>query len=164
MIKLTAVAAVGANFELGKGNDLLWHLPEDFKFFKKVTMGAPIVMGRKTFESIGKPLPGRKNIVLTRDDSWKHEGVEVYPSIDSFIDAMDKSVEHFIIGGAEIYKQFLPVLSTLYLTHVNASFSDADAFFPEIKKENWSVETLLTKAKDEKHDFSFEVKKYSRTN
>lgn len=164
MIKLTAVAAVGANFELGKGNDLLWHLPEDFKFFKKVTMGAPIVMGRKTFESIGKPLPGRKNIVLTRDDSWKYEGVEVYPSIDSFIDAMDKSVEHFFIGGAEIYKQFLPVLSALYLTHVDASFSDADAFFPEIKKENWSVETLLTKAKDEKHDFSFEVKKYSRTN
>lgn len=163
MIKLSAVAAVGANFELGKGNDLLWHLPEDFKFFKKVTMGAPIVMGRKTFESIGKPLPGRKNIVLTRDQSWQHEGVEVYASIEAFLDKADNSVEYYIIGGAEIYKQFLPLLSTLYLTHVDASFADADAFFPEIEKKNWVDETLLNKDKDEKHKFSFVVKKYSRT-
>ena len=114
MIRLSIIVAAAKNLAIGKDNQLLWHLPEDLKYFKRVTMGKPIVMGRKTFESIGRPLPGRLNIVITRQSDWQHEGVKVVHSIEealilaesqSFIDGSD---EVMVIGGAEIYKAALP--------------------------------------------------------
>tara|TARA_R110001592_G_scaffold325782_4_gene606259 strand:- start:167018 stop:167509 length:492 start_codon:yes stop_codon:yes gene_type:complete len=162
MIKFSAIAAVGQNMELGAGNDLLWHLPDDFKFFKATTMGAPIIMGRKTFESIGKPLPGRKNIVLTRDTNWSAEGVECFASIEEMATSLNSDLEHFVIGGAQIYKQFLPLVSTVYLTHVKAKFESADAFFPEIESAKWATALISDHAQDEKHKFAFSIMKYTR--
>jgi dihydrofolate reductase len=162
MIKFSAIAAVGQNMELGAGNDLLWHLPDDFKFFKATTMGAPIIMGRKTFESIGKPLPGRKNIVLTRDTNWSAEGVECFSSIEEMARTLDTSQEHFVIGGAQIYKQFMPIVSSLYLTHVDAEFDTADAFFPKVENAVWASELISEHIQDEKHKFPFRIVKYTR--
>src|SRR6185436_89307 len=102
---ISLVAAIGKNNELGKGNDLLWKLPADMQHFIKTTTGHPVLMGRKTFESIGKPLPKRRNIVITRDKTYKHEGVEVVHSIEEALGLLDKKEEIMIIGGAEIYKQ-----------------------------------------------------------
>lgn len=125
------------NHAIGKDNKLLWHLPEDLKYFKRITMGKPIVMGRKTFESIGRPLPGRLNIVITRQEDWHHDGVRVAQSIEqalqiaeaqAFIDGID---EVMVIGGEQIYRAALPVAQTLYLTRVDADI-EGDAFFPEI--------------------------------
>lgn len=162
MIKLAAIAAVSDNWALGRNNELLWHLPEDFKFFKQSTLNATIIMGRKTFESIGKALPKRRNIVLTRDQSWSAENVECYNSIESLAMELNNTHTHFVIGGGEIYKQFLPHVSEAYLTHVHAKFDNADAFFPVLDENNWQIEELFTHPKDERHAFSFTVKRYLR--
>jgi dihydrofolate reductase len=162
MVKFSAIAAVGKKMELGAGNDLLWHLPNDFKFFKATTMGAPIIMGRKTFESIGRPLPGRRNIVLTRDATWRADGVEVYASIETMAEKLDASKEHFVIGGAQIYEQFLPLLDTVYLTEVDAEFGNADAFFPVLEGKSWNTKNILEHSKDEKHQYNFQIREYTR--
>lgn len=142
MITLSIIVAMANNHAIGKDNQLLWHLPEDLKYFKRITMGKPIVMGRKTFESIGRPLPGRLNIVITRQKDWQHEGVKVVHTIDdalqvaeakSLIDGVD---EMMVIGGAEIYKTALPNADRLYLTRVDAEI-DGDAFFPEVDEATW---------------------------
>lgn len=142
MITLSIIVAMANNRAIGKDNQLLWHLPEDLQYFKRTTMGKPIVMGRKTFESIGRPLPGRLNIVITRQKEWQHDGVKVVHTIDealklaeaqSIIDGMD---EVMVIGGAEIYKTALPVADKLYVTRVDADI-DGDAFFPEINNKIW---------------------------
>ena len=136
-ITLSIIVAMANNHAIGKNNQLLWHLPEDLQYFKRITMGKPIVMGRKTFESIGRPLPGRLNIVITRQTDWQHNGVKVVHTIDdalalaeaqSVIDGID---EVMVIGGAEIYRTALPDADRLYLTRVDADI-DGDAFFPEI--------------------------------
>lgn len=130
------IAAIGRNRELGRGNDLVWKIPEDLKRFKEKTRGHPIIMGRKTFESIGKPLPGRTNIVITRDTKWTREGVLTAESLDealgmaAFADGGD---ETFIIGGAQIYTLGLAVADRLYLTLVDDA-KDADTYFPEYEK------------------------------
>lgn len=162
MIQFCAIAAVGNNFELGAGNDLLWHLPNDFKFFKATTMGAPIIMGRKTFESIGKALTGRRNIVLTRDKNWNAQGVECFNSIESLATDLNPADVHFIIGGAEIYKQFLPLVSTVYLTHVDVNFDTADAFFPSFDVSKFRKTVLSEHQKDEKHKYPFSIVQYDR--
>jgi dihydrofolate reductase len=142
MITLSIIVAMANNSAIGKDNQLLWHLPEDLQYFKRTTMGKPIVMGRKTFESIGRPLPGRLNIVITRQTDWQHEGVKVVHTIEdalrlaeaqSIIDGMD---EVMVIGGAEIYKTALPVADKLYITRVDAEI-DGDAFFPEVDDSVW---------------------------
>ena len=134
------VAAVGVNRVLGKDNQLLWHIPDDLKRFKALTLGHPVIMGRKTFESIvsvlGKPLPGRTNIVITRDADWKFEGVVVCHSLE---EALAKAAELdqeeiFIGGGAQIYEQALPHVDRLYLTLIDDE-KDGDTFFPEYEKE-----------------------------
>lgn len=162
MIQFSAIAAVGRKFELGAGNDLLWHLPDDFKFFKATTMGAPIIMGRKTFESIGKPLPGRRNIVLTRDENWSANGVDCYHSIESLAVDLNADDEHFVIGGAQIYQLFLPLLNTIYLTHVEAEFENADAFFPVFDADQFNMSLVSEHSIDSKHLHSFSIKKYQR--
>ncbi len=142
MITLSIIVAMSNNRAIGKDNQLLWHLPEDLRYFKQITMGKPIVMGRKTFESIGRPLPGRLNIVITRQNDWSHDGVRVVHSIDealrlaeaqSMIDGIN---EIMVIGGAEIYKTALPKTDKLYLTRVDADI-EGDAFFPEIDELQW---------------------------
>ncbi len=142
MTTLSIIVAMANNRAIGKDNQLLWYLPEDLKYFKRITMGKPMIMGRKTFESIGRPLPGRLNIVVTRQKDWQHEGVRVVNSIDdamrladaqAMIDGID---EVMMIGGAQLYEAALPVADKMYLTRVDADI-DGDAFFPVIDPAKW---------------------------
>ncbi len=135
----TAIAAMSLNRVIGAGNKIPWHLPEDFKFFKQMTMGHVLVMGRKTFESIGRPLPGRETIVLSRS-GWSHPGVRTVTSLDEVAPlAAERQV--FICGGAEIYRQALPLCAELLLTLVKRE-AEGDAFFPEFEAQFELVEEL----------------------
>ena len=133
-MKLTAIVAMTPERVIGKDGALPWHLPDDLKFFKKQTMGHPIVMGRKTFDSIGKPLPNRQNFVLTHDPAWHHDGVESihHPKELNEYELIDQQV--FVIGGAEIYRFFLPILTDIIITHIPDSY-EGDTFFPEFEEE-----------------------------
>src|SRR3989338_5065775 len=136
---ISLIAAIGKNNELGKANALLWHLPADMKHFIEITTLHPVVMGRKTFESIGRPLPNRRNIVITRDVKYKKEEVEIVHSLSEALDLFpDQNEEIFIIGGAEIYRQTMPIADRLYITHIDAEDSEADSFFPEIIPVVWN--------------------------
>jgi len=156
---LSIAVAVGENFAIGKNNQLLWHMPADLKFFKQTTSGHTVVMGRKTFDSVGRPLPNRRNIVISRDPSLKIDGVEVVNSLDEAL-AITKAEEKpvFIVGGAEIYRQALPKTTTLYLTTIHHRF-DADTFFPEINRNEWKLISSEAHKADEKnkYDYTFEV-------
>jgi dihydrofolate reductase len=134
--------AVAENGVIGKGNDLPWHLPEDLKHFKEITLGKTVLMGRKTFESIfarlKKPLPGRKNVVITRQENYKvPEGVLVFPSLDIAFQKL-ASEDIYVIGGAEIYKQALPFASKMFITKVKGNY-EGDAFFPEVDFSKWNL-------------------------
>lgn len=130
MSKLTIIVATDAQRGIGINNTLPWKLPEDLAHFKRTTTGHPIIMGRKTFDSIGRPLPNRRNIVVTRNDKWSHEGVETVGSIEAAIALLD-GAEGFVIGGAEIYKQSLQLADQLIITEIAHTF-ECDAFFPEV--------------------------------
>ncbi|MBI4094125.1 dihydrofolate reductase [Candidatus Kaiserbacteria bacterium] len=139
---VAAVVAIGRNRELGKGNKLLWKIPDDVQRFRDLTKGHPLIMGRKTFESIlsyrGSPLPDRTNIVITRDPDWKYEGVIVTHALEDALRAAKEapgSEEIHIGGGAEIYKEALPMIDKLYLTLIDAEAPDADTFFPPYEQE-----------------------------
>ena len=131
---LTAIVAMTPERVIGKGGDLPWHLPEDLKFFKRTTSGHPIVMGRKTYESIGFPLPKRRNIVLTRDTSWSAEGVEVIHSPGDLKQLDEIPDQVFVIGGSEIYSAFLPHLDELIISHIKAEH-EGDTYFPEFEDQ-----------------------------
>lgn len=135
---ISLIAAIGKNNELGKKNTLLWHMPADMKHFRETTSGHAVLMGRKTFESIGRPLPKRRNIVITRDASFAADGVEAAHSLEEALALVKNEDEAFVIGGAEIYKQSLPFAGRLYITHVGAEDKAADAFFPEIIPVVWN--------------------------
>jgi dihydrofolate reductase len=131
MKQISIIVAVAANRAIGKDNDLLWHISEDLKRFKKITQGNQVIMGKKTFESLPKaPLPNRTNVVITDDRNDHFEGCVTVYSIEEAIDLCSEESESFIIGGGTIYKQFLPYASKLYITKVHRDF-DADTFFPE---------------------------------
>lgn len=141
-MKLTEIAAIGKNRELGKDNQLIWHFPQDLKFFKEQTKGHTIVMGRKTFESLPGMLPKRHHIVISKSGAKFPEEVEVFSSIDAFVDAYQtKEEEIFVIGGATIYKQMLSLCHRLILTEINQSY-DADVFFPEFDKTLYHKQIL----------------------
>ena len=140
-----AIAAMSLNRVIGRGNRIPWHLPEDFKWFKQVTMGHVLVMGRKTFESIGRPLPGRDTIVLTRS-GWKREGVWTAPSMDRLPISPGDPRQVFICGGAEVYAQALPRCSDLFLTRVQQEIPDGDAFFPPFEDQFVMKEVILETA------------------
>ena len=143
-MKLAMIACVGKNLELGRNNDLLWHLPSDLKYFKKVTFGHPVIMGKNTFKSLPGVLKDRHNIVLTFKDDKEElpSEVEVLHSIDEFIDKYkDRDQEVFVIGGASIYKQFIDLADTLYLTEVESE-SLADVYFPEFDKNDFEREVV----------------------
>ena len=156
---ITIIAAIGKNNELGKDNQLLWHLPEDLKYFKKMTLEHPIIMGRKTYESIGKPLPNRTNIVVSRKEDWFEEGILIVPSIKDAIKHAKKINEQiFIIGGGNIYEQTIDLADCLKITQVDFQ-TKADAFFPKIDENIWQKTDEIHHPKDEKnaYDFSFQT-------
>ncbi len=142
------IAAIGQNNELGKNNKLLWRLPKDMKFFKEMTMGKYVVMGRKTFESLPKSLPGRTMIVISSQNLEKYSDVISSKSVFDVVGTFSKEgnnikdTELFVIGGASIYKQFMPFTDTMYLTEVNATDKNADAYFPTFNKDEWYIQEL----------------------
>jgi dihydrofolate reductase len=159
-MSFSIISAIGKNNEIGKKNALLWNLPVDLKHFKEITTGKTIIIGQKTFESIGRPLPNRRNIVLTQDKNFKTEGVEVFFSIEELEKKLNKEEENFIIGGGQIYRLFLEKADKLYITHVDASFPDADTFFPEINPAKWQKKKSENYKKDEKNAFDLEFAEY----
>lgn len=152
MSEIVLVAAIGKNNEIGKGNQLLWHLPEDLKHFRAITTGHTVIMGRKTFDSLGKPLPNRVNWVVSRNPDWQHDGVTTFTDLNTAIHSCKEEV-CMILGGADIYRQALPLAQRMELTHVDGSF-EADAFFPEFSKEEWQLASTK-KGRDEKSGLSY---------
>ncbi|MDG1812589.1 MAG: dihydrofolate reductase [Porticoccaceae bacterium] len=159
-MKLCLIVAVSRNGVIGLNNQLPWHLPEDLKYFKSVTMGKPIVMGRKTYDSIGRPLPGRTNIVITRDASWSAPGVEVAQTLEAALElgatACDTAgaEEIMVIGGEQIYRMTLDAADRLYLTQVDAEV-EGDAFFPEIDPKIWNQVSVQVPEKTDTHPYTF---------
>ncbi len=161
-MNLSLIVAVGKNNEIGKNNDLIWRFKEDMKFFKQMTMGHHIIMGRKTFESLPKLLEGRKHLVLTRSNLKFPEEVEVYQSVEEFLEAYkDIEDEVFDIGGASIYKELLEYANKLYLTEIDAEDKEAEVYFPNFNKEDFD-RTELTHFKDEKTGIKFKHVLYKR--
>lgn len=154
MNQISIVVAISENNAIGKDNQLLWHLPADLKHFKNITTGHTIIMGRKTYDSIGKPLPNRRNIIITRQKDLNLEGVEVVNSLEEALSLSKDEEEVFIIGGAEIYKQSVAVSHRIYLTRVHQEF-EADAFFPELDNESWKEVEKVDHLPDEKNKFAY---------
>lgn len=155
------IAAVAENNALGKNNDLLWHLPNDFKRFKEITSGHHIVMGRKTFESFPKPLPNRTHVIITRQKDFQFEGCIVVSDLEKAIAACPKTEDIYIIGGGEIYTQSISFADQLDITRVHHSF-DADVYFPEIDPEIWELTNETFNSKDEKHLFDYTFQTFVR--
>jgi dihydrofolate reductase len=157
---ITIIAAAGENNSLGKDNDLVWHLPDDFKRFKELTSGNYILMGRKTFETFPKPLPNRKHLIITRQDNYSvPENCFVFDAIQSAIDFTDNQ-DIWIIGGGEIYKQSMGIADRIELTRVHSDF-EADTFFPEIGEE-WELVSEEYHPSDERHKYDFTYLTYDR--
>ena len=160
---LSLIVAAAENNSIGKNNQLLWHLPNDLKFFKNTTWGMPVIMGRKTFEAVNKPLPGRFNIVITRQERWKADGVIVAKDLN---DALQKATETnckeiFIIGGGEIYKQSMEMADKIYLTRVHATI-EGDTFFPMVDENKWQLIADEDFGVDEKHAFAYSFQVWER--
>lgn len=155
------IAAVAENNALGKNNDLLWHLPQDFKRFKEITSGHHIIMGRKTFESFPKPLPNRTHVIITRQKDFEYQGCIVAQDLENAIAICPKNEDLFIIGGGEIYAQSILLADQLDITRVHHSF-DADVYFPEIDHEVWELTSEIFNPKDEKHLFDYTFQTFVR--
>ena len=160
---ISLIVAAAENNAIGKNNQLLWHLPNDLKFFKNTTWGMPVIMGRKTFESVNKPLPGRFNIVITRQADWKADGVIVASDLQ---DALKKAAEtnckeFFIIGGGEIFTQALPETDRIYLTRIHHDF-DGDVFFPVLKADEWKEAERHDFPPDAKNKYGYSFRVYER--
>ncbi len=161
---ISLVVAAAENNAIGKDNQLLWHLPKDMKFFKNVTWAMPVIMGRKTFEALGKPLNGRENFVITRQNDFAPEGVTVTASLQDAITAAEKKLyakEVMVIGGGEIYKQAMGIANRIYITRIHASF-DGDTYFPEIDTAKWQLVTNVEHAADEKNKYAMSFQKWER--
>jgi dihydrofolate reductase len=161
---VSLIVAAGTNNAIGKDNQLLWHLPKDLQFFKQTTWAMPVVMGRKTFESLGgKLLNGRVNIIITRQKDWSHEGVVVVHSLaDALFFAKESDYkEVFIAGGGEIYAQAMSQANKIYMTRVDAVI-DGDTFFPEIDNSDFALSNEVSHAAHEKHDYGFSFQTWLR--
>lgn len=156
MKNISIIACVGKNLELGKNNDLIWHLPNDLKYFKSVTSGKTVIMGRRTFDSLPGVLPKRRNIVLQLPNESKIDGVEIFNDIPSIIEAVKNEEEAFIIGGASIYKQFLEYANKLYLTEVSMGCKDPDVYFPKFDKRKYK-KTIVGSNSDNGINYNFVV-------
>ncbi|WP_438444553.1 dihydrofolate reductase [Gorillibacterium sp. sgz5001074] len=157
---ITFVVAMDRNRGIGLNNKLPWHLPADLKFFRQTTTGHPVLMGRKTYESIGKPLPNRTNVVLTRDPDYQPEGVLVLHSPEEAVGQF-RDEELFVIGGAEIFRLLMPVADKLVVTHIDHTF-EADTFFPGFREEEWRAVSRTPGVTDEKNPYAFEFVIYER--
>jgi dihydrofolate reductase len=164
MPALSLIAALDRNRAIGRGNTLPWHLPDDLKRFKALTLGKPVLMGRKTAESLGRALPKRRNLVLTRSGRVPYEGMETVATIEEAIALAqaDDAVELCVIGGGELYALTLPMASRLHLTHVDTAVDGCDAFFPAFDTAQWRVAASETHASDERHAFPFAFVDYER--
>ncbi len=158
---ISVIVAAAENGVIGRQGELPWRLSGDLRYFKAVTMGKPIVMGRRTWESIGRPLPGRQNIVVTRQAGFAAEGCDVVASGDDAIAVAGDAAEIMIIGGSEIYALFLPAAERLYLTRVHADV-DGDAFLPAIDAQAWQLVSDERHAADEKNEYDYSFRLYER--
>ena len=163
MENVSMIAAIGKNNELGKDNKLIWNLPADLKRFQELTTGHTIIMGRKTFESLGRVLPNRKHIILCNDMEMniENEAVEVLESIEDLKPYIEDSEEHFVIGGATIYRLLMPYANKMYITEIDQEF-EGDVSFPEINKEEWNVVEVEKGLKDEKNPYDYNYVTYVR--
>jgi len=151
---ISIIVAIAENNAIGKGNQLLWRMPADLKHFKDATTGHTVIMGRKTFDSVGKPLPNRRNIVVTRNVALQIEGVEVVNTLEKAISLCNENEEVFIVGGAEIYKMAMDLTDKIYLTVIHSVF-DADTFFPVIDGAVWTETEVVKNKADEKNPFGY---------
>lgn len=151
---LSLIAAVARNGAIGRDNTLLWHLPADLQHFKRSTLGCPVIMGRKTFDSIGRPLPGRRNVVVTRNTTWQHAGVDTAASLEAALRLSADAPRVFVIGGGEIYAQALPLADELVLTEIDADF-DADTHFPPWPRDEFIETSRETHRSAAGWDFHF---------
>ena len=166
-MKVSLIVAMDKNRGIGKNNDLMWHLPNDMRFFKETTVNHIVVMGRKNYDSIPekyRPLPNRRNVILTRNSNFKAKDCDVFNSLDDALGAYEYGSEKtiFIIGGGQIYALALAqeVVDEMYITYVDGDY-DADTFFPEFDESKWRKELVLKQAKDDRHKNSFEVFRYT---
>lgn len=150
------IVAAAENNAIGKDNKLPWHLPDDLKHFKNTTKGHHIIMGRKTFESNGRPLPKRTNVIITRDKNFTAEGCIIAHSLEEALEIAENDQESFIIGGGTIYKKAMPFADRIYLTRVHTEI-EGDTFFPEIDQKEWEVKSREYHQKDEKHNYPFSI-------
>ena len=161
---LSLIVAASENNVIGKDNDLLWHLPDDLKHFKRTTKGHHVITGRKTFESHGsRPLPGRTNIIITRNPEYEAEGCIVTDSLEKALGFVKDDDEPFVIGGEKIYRMALPRADRIYLTRVHAEV-EGDTFFPELDKDQWKEVSREFHEQDDRHPYSFTVIILDRTN
>ena len=160
---ISLIVAASTNNVIGANGDLPWRLSDDLKRFKAITMGKPIIMGRLTWESIGRPLPGRQNIVITRQPGYSAEGCDVVASVDEALATAGAAPEIMVIGGGDIYRQLLPRASRVYLTRVEAEV-DGDTFFPELDPSDWELVASEAHAADEKNAHAFTFMTLQRRN
>ena len=160
---ISIIVAIAENNAIGKDNKLLWHIKDDLQLFKRTTLEHVIIMGRKSFESIGRPLPKRTNVVITRKRDYHQEGVMVFHSLnDAFDHFRETEKEVFVIGGGEIYRQSLDDAHKLHISHVHTNVDDADTFFPKVKWEEWKQVTEENYNKSEFNDHNFTYRVYER--
>lgn len=158
---ISMIVAADENNTIGKNNELIWHLPDDLKFFKKMTSGHAIIMGRRTFESVGKPLPKRVNIIITRDANYTQDGCVVVNSLEDALKEASKTDENpFIVGGEQIYRLALPIADTVYLTRIHHKF-EGDRHFPELGEE-WKEVESISHSIDDKHKYAFTFNTYEK--
>lgn len=163
-MKISLIVAMASNRVIGLNNQMPWHLSADLKKFKKITMGSPILMGRKTYESIGRPLPGRTNIIVSRNPDYQQEGCLVFNDLDMAIKkACESAKEVFVIGGSDLYETILPIADTIYLTIINREFH-GDAFFPDIDLNFWSEIEREDINDDPDAAFSYSFLKFEKRN
>lgn len=158
---ITLIAAMDRNYAIGADNKLLWHLPADMAFFKAMTTGKTVLMGRKTYESLGRPLPNRRNVVLTRQKGLQLEGCEVVHEVSEALERFQEE-ELMVIGGAEIYALALPYADKLLLTEVEADIERSDAFFPKFDKREWRLAESVFREKDERNPYNCRFQTYLR--
>ena len=161
---INTIVAVGHENAIGVGNELPWHMPADLKFFKETTRGHHVIMGRKSFESIGRPLPGRTNIVITRQKDYHHSGIILVNSISDALKYVEESGvnEVFILGGSMIYHQTKDLWNNLYITHIDTAVPNATAFFPEVNFDEWELAWQESHKADEKNQFDYRFSHYKR--
>lgn len=162
---LSFIVAASENNAIGVHNELPWRLPEDLKFFKRTTLGKPVIMGRKTFESLGKPLPGRLNVVLSQSGNITlPDGVLLFDSLAESIERVEEEdvAEAFIIGGGKIFELAMPYVDRMYITRVHTTINNADAFFPSIDHSHWKLVWEEKHTRDDKHEYDYTFQQFER--